>query len=95
MYVQQPLLSQDLKVGPFQWSQQRNKLTSKQRGKERGKSRERLGRGKRAYIVVLRQAKFYLPRQAAAAAANVLRCRSTQDTLLSIVYCGSCTAAAI
>ena len=39
----------------------------------------------------VRQAKFYLPRQAAA--PQYVRRHSKQDTLLSLVYCRSCTAA--
>ena len=41
------------------------------------------GWDKTAPIAVLPEAKFYLPRQAAAAAAR----------FLSLMYCGSCTAA--
>ena len=55
------------------------------------------GGDKRAYIAALRQAKFYLPWQAAAAAACVFRCPSTQGAavheILSLMYCGSCAAA--
>ena len=36
------------------------------------------GPDKRAYIAALRQDKFYLPQQVAAAAARVLRCHSTR-----------------
>ena len=53
---------------------------------------------KGAFIAALRQAKFYLPWQAAAAAAHLLQRRSTQDavhelecstrdTFLSLLYC--------
>ena len=53
------------------------------------------GPDKRAYNAAKRQAKFYLPQQAAAATAYLLPFRSTQGIKKNLVYCGtSCTAAA-
>ena len=54
---------------------------------------ESMGWYERAPIAVLRQAKFYLPRQAAVPQYTRRRC--TRDTLLSLLHCGLCTAAAI
>ena len=55
---------------------------------------------KKAYIAAQRQAKFWYhgklrPPQLMYWGGVYTRCRSTRDTLLSLVYCGSCTAAAI
>ena len=63
-------------------------------------TRAKKGPDKRAYIAARRQAKFYLPRQAAAAAARVLRHRSARGAEVheilfypsctrSLVYCGN------
>ena len=49
------------------------------------------GMVKKAPIVALRQVKFCLPRQAVA--PQYTRCRCTRDTLLSLMYCGSCIVA--
>ena len=52
-----------------------------------------MGRDKRAHIVALRQAKFYPPRQAAAAAIHEVECSSARGLQL-VEHSISCIAAA-
>ena len=66
--------------------------------RERERERQCLvnwGPDKRAYITALRQAKFYLPLQAPAVAARVLRRSSTRGAAVPAIRYPSCTVARV